>query len=457
VGRENGEEDAVDMTQDFGGDVADLPEEDEESERQDWEDLDKEMGELGVDNPEQIDRNMWVPEEEQDETEPQQSEEQQEGSAESDEAKIVAQEGQPKPCRSERGQEPQPAGEDNENDKDEDTLVAQGSDQEEHNHEIEDGDPGFDLDNMDQDEMEREEKMSSGEEQVGNISDTEDSVDDIEEDGSQYSQENEPNTMEELNNEPQTSEVAATQSLESSGQTGAETVTSDENLPPNSSQQEQQESTEVGNNKSKEDKSYDDKAANGASTSLVTSSTSQQEPKEQKLRSRLHHRPLEDYSLAGQEERLAKRPRLVLERTEGKHTPHERMESDTVQHLRDEGAMEHDAVVWDAAPLMQPPGTIPPTDLGDPTDQNDDSQADNTEQTRQPQFSDNTVDTGLLCPPQDPDTVVQEEQMETEVEKEESSLSHAQATMPEPRSFFVNTSLLLGQQGRVLVCIVKLP
>ena len=32
VGRENGEEDAVDMTQDFGGDVADLPEEDEESE-----------------------------------------------------------------------------------------------------------------------------------------------------------------------------------------------------------------------------------------------------------------------------------------------------------------------------------------------------------------------------------------------------------------------------------------
>ena len=137
--------------------------------------------------------------------------------------------------------------------------------------------------------------------------------------------------------------------------------------------------------------------------------------------------------------------------------------------------MEHDAVVWDAAPLMQPPGTIPPTDLGDPTDQNDDSQADNTEvykcaiilvtvvvhvllqQTRQPQFSDNTVDTGLLCPPQDPDTVVQEEQMETEVEKEESSLSHAQATMPEPRSFFVNTSLLLGQQGRVLVCIVKLP
>ena len=36
---------------------------------QDWEDLDKEMGELGGDNPEQIDRNMWVPEEEQDETE----------------------------------------------------------------------------------------------------------------------------------------------------------------------------------------------------------------------------------------------------------------------------------------------------------------------------------------------------------------------------------------------------
>ena len=32
AGRENGEEDAVDMTQDFGGDVADLPEEDEESE-----------------------------------------------------------------------------------------------------------------------------------------------------------------------------------------------------------------------------------------------------------------------------------------------------------------------------------------------------------------------------------------------------------------------------------------
>ena len=50
-----------------------------------------------------------------------------------------------------------------------------------------------------------------------------------------------------------------------------------------------------------------------------------------------------------------------------------------VQHMRDEGAMEHDAVVWDAAPLMQPPGIIPPTDLGGPTDQNDDSQADNTE------------------------------------------------------------------------------
>ena len=27
------------------------------------------MGELGVDNPEQIDKNMWMPEEEQDKTE----------------------------------------------------------------------------------------------------------------------------------------------------------------------------------------------------------------------------------------------------------------------------------------------------------------------------------------------------------------------------------------------------
>ena len=33
------------------------------------EELDKEMGELGMDNPEEIERNLWVPEEDQDETE----------------------------------------------------------------------------------------------------------------------------------------------------------------------------------------------------------------------------------------------------------------------------------------------------------------------------------------------------------------------------------------------------
>ena len=61
------------------------------------------------------------------------------------------------------------------------------------------------------------------------------------------------------------------------------------------------------------------------------------------------------------------------------------------------------------------------------------------------------MDTGQLCAPQESDSVAQEP-METEVEKEETeSLPQTQPTLPEPHSFFVNTSLQLGQQGRVLV------
>ena len=37
-----------------------------------------------------------------------------------------------------------------------------------------------------------------------------------------------------------------------------------------------------------------------------------------------------------------------------------------VQHMTEEGDMEHDGVVWDAAPLKQRAGTHPPSDR--PTD-----------------------------------------------------------------------------------------
>ena len=40
-----------------------------------------------------------------------------------------------------------------------------------------------------------------------------------------------------------------------------------------------------------------------------------------------------------------------------------------MQHMRDEGDMEHDAVVWDAAPSS---GKVPPTELCDPSDLNED-------------------------------------------------------------------------------------
>ena len=69
--REEGDEDAVDMTQEFGGEVEDLPgrEEDGESsqeeEEEEEEDYEKEMGDLGQGNSDQVDRNMWAPEDEQ--------------------------------------------------------------------------------------------------------------------------------------------------------------------------------------------------------------------------------------------------------------------------------------------------------------------------------------------------------------------------------------------------------
>lgn len=68
--REEGDEEAVDMTQEFGGEVEDLPggEEDEESSHEEEEeDYEKEMGDLGQENSDQVDRNMWAPEEEQQE------------------------------------------------------------------------------------------------------------------------------------------------------------------------------------------------------------------------------------------------------------------------------------------------------------------------------------------------------------------------------------------------------
>ena len=58
-----------------------------------------------------------------------------------------------------------------------------------------------------------------------------------------------------------------------------------------------------------------------------------------------------------------------------------------MQHIREEEGMEHDAVVWDAAPPMQPPGSLPPTDTTEPTDQSDaveDSVNDTEEVSTQP-------------------------------------------------------------------------
>ena len=72
--REEGDEDAVDMTEEFGGEVEDLPgrEEDEESsqeEEEGEEDYEKEMGDLGQGNSDQVDRNMWAPEDEEEQKE----------------------------------------------------------------------------------------------------------------------------------------------------------------------------------------------------------------------------------------------------------------------------------------------------------------------------------------------------------------------------------------------------
>ena len=51
-------------------------------------------------------------------------------------------------------------------------------------------------------------------------------------------------------------------------------------------------------------------------------------------------------------------------------------ESQLVQHIRDEEDMEHDAVVWDAAPLQQTPGILPPSDLTELTGNEEDSLID---------------------------------------------------------------------------------
>ena len=61
-----------------------------------------------------------------------------------------------------------------------------------------------------------------------------------------------------------------------------------------------------------------------------------------------------------------------------------------VQHIREEESMEHDAVVWDAAPPMQPPGSLPPTDTTEPTDQSDaveDSVTNTEEVSTQPFYN----------------------------------------------------------------------
>lgn len=43
-----------------------------------------------------------------------------------------------------------------------------------------------------------------------------------------------------------------------------------------------------------------------------------------------------------------------------------------VEHVRVEDDMEHDAVVWDAAPPQHVPGILPPTDTTNPSDVTED-------------------------------------------------------------------------------------
>ena len=48
-----------------------------------------------------------------------------------------------------------------------------------------------------------------------------------------------------------------------------------------------------------------------------------------------------------------------------------------VQHMREDEDMDHDGVVWDAAPVKQAPGSLPPSD---PTSDNvEDSTTDTAE------------------------------------------------------------------------------